>query len=490
VHLKKDLSFAALRRRLSRVFCAMADGRDPEKTRHAIHDAAMSGFAMMYFQEPSLLQFQRSLEDEAHANNLKTLFQVRSIPRDTQMRDVLDEVEPAEIEAAFTLFFRPLQRGKHLERCRVFDKHYVVSIDGGDYFGSEKLHCPGRLTTEKKTIRFAHKIVQPALMKPGVRQVIPLMPEEARNTDGADKQDCEINAGKRLMKKLHKSHPKLSLIIVGDGLYSKQPMIEQIAAHGNRYVLAAKPADHKTLMEWVDEMRLLNEVIRMEFTDRQDRVHVYEWINKMPLNDRKKTLTVNYFEYWMKDGDETVYHNSWITDFVVDDENVEELVRIGRCRWKIENEVFNTLKNQGYRLERNYGHGEKHLSFNFFLLNLLAFFMHQIFELTDSLYMAARKKCGSKQAMWERLRSVLTVLIFDAWEGLLQRILTPMRFLRRRRPAPSFRSTSHPAPSRGRSTPSRFPFLLFTRLLSHKEAAYRHVYVVGPRMTTVRRRPM
>jgi hypothetical protein len=55
--------------------------------------------------------------------------------------------------------------------------------------------------------------------------------------------------------------------------------------------------------------------------------------------------------------------------------------------------------------------------------------MHQVFDLTDSLYMAVRKKCGSKQAMWERLRSVITVLVFDTWEGLLQRILTPMRFL-------------------------------------------------------------
>ena len=33
-----------------------------------------------------------------------------------------------------------------------------------------------------------------------------------------------------------------------------------------------------------------------------------------------------------------------------------------RARWKIENETFNTLKNQGYHFEHNYGHGEQHLS--------------------------------------------------------------------------------------------------------------------------------
>jgi hypothetical protein len=70
------------------------------------------------------------------------------------------------------------------------------------------------------------------------------------------------------------------------------------------------------------------------------------------------------------------YHNSGVTDFAVDEG--KELVRIGRCRWKIENETFNTLKNQGYHIKHKFGHGEKHLSFNFSLLNLLAFFMHQI----------------------------------------------------------------------------------------------------------------
>jgi Transposase DDE domain len=429
VHIKKDLSFTGLRKRLSRVFCGTSDGRDPEKTCHTIHDVMMSGLAMMYFQEPSLLQFQRSLDDEAHTNNLKTLFQVASIPKDSQMRDVIDEIDPEEIGPAFNLFFRPLQRGKHLEKYRVFNKYYVASIDGSEYFGSEAIHCPGCLKAEKKTVRFAHKIVQPALMKPGIRQVIPLVPEEVRNTDGSDKQDCEINAGKRLLVRMHRSHPKLSFIIVGDSLYSKQPMMEEILILGNHYVLVAKPTDHKKLMEWVDEMRLLSEVIHMEFTDRQGLVHVYEWINDVPLNDNKKTLAVNYVEYWIKEGDRTTYHNSWVTDLAIDDDNVEELVRIGRCRWKIENEVFNTLKNQGYHIEHNYGHGKKRLSFNFFLLNLLAFFMHQIFELTDPLYMAVRKKCGSKQAMWERLRSLLTVLIFQDWETLLQRVLTPMRFL-------------------------------------------------------------
>jgi hypothetical protein len=111
------------------------------------------------------------------------------------------------------------------------------------------------------------------------------------------------------------------------------------------------------------------------------------------------------------------------------EQNVAELVKGGRCRWKIENETFNTLKNQGYHIEHNYGHGKHHLSMNFFLLNLLAFFMHQIFELTDDLYQQCRVKRGSRHALWESLRSVIFILIFPAWETLLQRVLRPSEFL-------------------------------------------------------------
>ncbi|OPY69166.1 MAG: hypothetical protein A4E57_01371 [Syntrophorhabdaceae bacterium PtaU1.Bin034] len=221
-----------------------------------------------------------------------------------------------------------------------------------------------------------------------------------------------------------KAHPKLPLIIVADSLYSTQPMIEAISLSGMHYCLTAKPGDHKMLMEWVNEMRQLHEVMHMEYVDRKERTHVYEWINEVPLNGNKNAPPVNYFEYWMRDGERTVYHNSWVSDLPIDDDCVEEMVRIGRSRWTIENEVFNTVKNQGYHIEHNYGHGVKNLSFNFFLLNMLAFFLHQIFELTDRTYQWLRKNLGSKRNLWDHLRMFSHAIVFPDWNDLLLRIAT------------------------------------------------------------------
>lgn len=432
MHIKKHLGFTALRRRLSERFNQLEDKRQNGKVKHTLHDCLMSGFAMMFFQDSSLLQFQRRLEDAAHHNNLRNIFQVQSIPKDTQMRDVIDSIDSKEIEPLFEDLFRVLQRGKHLESYRVMGDYYLISIDGSGYFSSDKISCPCCLWKESKhgKVRYEHQIVQAAMMHPGKRQVIPLAPEAVKNIDGTEKQDCEIEAGKRLINKIRRSHPKLNIIIVADSLYSKQPFIENLIREGMSYILVAKPEDHKKLMELLGKQRELGTVSKIEVRDDKGRLHVYEWINEVPLNGREDAVSVNYFEYWLfnangKEG----FHNSWVTDIPISGQNIEELVRGGRSRWKIENEVFNTLKNQGYEIEHNYGHGNKYLSMNFFLLNLLAFFFHQIFELTDNLYQQCRTKFSSKRNMWECLREVIRILLFPDWETLLKRVIRPMEFL-------------------------------------------------------------
>jgi len=119
------------------------------------------------------------------------------------------------------------------------------------------------------------------------------------------------------------------------------------------------------------------------------------------------------------------YRNSWVTDFQISEHNIVQRVQAGRCRWKIENECFNTLKNQGYSIEHNYVHGKKHLSYNVYLITLLAFYFHQIFELTDGAYQACRVKAGSKRYLWEMFRGTVGFLVMDSWETMMDRYLNP-----------------------------------------------------------------
>ena len=427
MHTKKHLGFDSLREQLSNRLLEIQDHRQAGKVDYSIHDCFMSGFAMMYFQDPSLLAFQRRMQQAMQKSNLQTLFAVKDIPEDTQLRDVLDEVGSANLEEVFRDYFIRLQRGKHLEAYHFLDDKYLITIDGTEYFRSENIHCSQCLQTEDKkgNVSYHHQILQATLVHPTRKHVIPLAPEAVRNTDGQEKQDCEINAGKRILKRMRRNHPKLNKIIVGDGLYSKQPFIEEVKKNRMSFILVAKPTDHKILMEWVEEQRKMGKVQRLETVDERERDHVYEWVNNVPLNGKEETCWVNYFQYNLIVKGKITYRNSWVTDIEVDKDNVKELVKGGRARWKIENEVFNTLKNQGYHIEHNFGHGKKNLSMNFFLLNLLAFFVHQISEWTDRLYQECRKTCSSRKEFWNQFRGPLKLILFDSWEDLLTSFLHP-----------------------------------------------------------------
>jgi hypothetical protein len=405
------------------------------KIQHTMHDVVMSGFAMMYFQDPSILQFQKRLREDQGRDNLSTIFKVETVPEDTQMRKVMDTIDPDQFRPGFKHYLHRLQRGKHLEQYRLFDESYLCVTDGSGYFGSSELSCPGCLKKHHRngTTTYQHQILMSAIAHPDLRQVLPLMPEEIRNTDGSEKQDCEINAGKRFIQKLRQDHPRLKITLGWDGIASKQPMIEAARKAEMNFIFVAKPDDHTIMMEWIGEQKKLGETEKKIITDEKGRNHVYEWINQVPLNGNKDTVLVNFFRYEMIDTNkkgerEVVYRNSWVTDFEVCSVNIVDLVKAGRCRWRIENECFNTLKNQGYCLEHNYGHGKQHLSFNFLLLTLFAFYSHQIAELTDGLYKAVRQKLGSKRHLWETVRAYIKIIVFESMEKLFEFVLTPTVF--------------------------------------------------------------
>ena len=428
MHQKKHLGFNGLIQNLSGSMHQIEDKRQAGKINHSVHDCCMSAFAMMFFQDPSMLEFQTRLEDKHHLNNLKTLFNVGSIPKDTQFREVVDEVPSYYLENVFTDFFRPLQRGKQLDQFRFLDGRYLIPIDGTQQFSSDAINCPcclqKKMTSGK--IIYYHQALCGAIVHPDNRQVIPIAPEPIQRIDGNTKQDCETNAGKRMLDKIRVNHPKLDIIITGDSLYSKQPFVDKLKEKNMSFILMAKPKDHKIMFQWISELKQMNGTERLEFKDFKGRRHIYEWINDVPLNGTKDADNVNYFEYTLINRENKKgYFGTWVTDIPIDGDNIVELVKGARARWKIENENFNTLKNQGYHAEHNFGHGKKNAAYNFFLFILLAFFVHQILELTDPLFQKGRMKFSARKEFWNQLRCTIRFMVFHSWADLLNFLKNP-----------------------------------------------------------------
>jgi len=207
-------------------------------------------------------------------------------------------------------------------------------------------------------------------------------------------------------------------------LSSNAPHIREIEKHGWHYILGVKQGDHTFLFEQVTMAQQNGQTMEFEVADEknQEMTHRFRFLNQVPLNESNQDLLVNFVEYW-EITDVKTRHWCWITDFTITKKNVYQIMRGGRARWKIENETFNTLKNQGYNFEHNYGLGKKNLSVVFAMLMMLAFLVDQVQQLCCPLFRAVWKKLGSKRALWESIRAFLKCFQFDLMEALYKALL-------------------------------------------------------------------
>jgi Transposase DDE domain len=418
--LRKHLSANALLSKLRSGFADLADHRSGDVD-IALSDTLMSAFALFSLKSPSLLAFDK----ERTEDNLQRIYGIKRVPCDTSMREILDPVEPESLRPMFKQVFRQLQRGKALEAMVFVQGHYLLALDGTGYFSSTQIHCASCLEQHHRngTVTYSHQLLGAALIHPEKREVIPLMPEPIVKPDGARKNDCERNAAKRFLTKFRQDHPHLQVIVTEDSLSSNAPHIEMLHDHNVHYLLGVKEGDHAFLFQQVTQAEHAGRVTYYERQDAETGAHHrFRFVSNMPLNASYAALRVNFIECWETINGK-VQHFSWVTDLRVNKGTVYRLMQGARARWRIENETFNTLKNQGYHFEHNFGHGYQHLSVVFAILMMLAFLVDQAQQLCCPLFQAAWAKWGSKRLLWEKMRALFYDYALDSMQHLFETLL-------------------------------------------------------------------
>jgi hypothetical protein len=253
-------------------------------------------------------------------------------------------------------------------------------------------------------------------MHPNLKIVLPLSIEPIIKQDGQTKNDCEENSCKRLLKRIKLAHPKLKLIIVLDGLYATAPIVKLITELNWHYIIVAK--DTQYLFNQFINKSCEKATIVSPKTGKTTQVECFYQSNLI-LNKSNQDVTVNVLEYKeTTEGKSRNYHNIWITDIALNKNTVNAVARGGRCRWHIENETFNTLKNQGYCFEHNFGHGYKNLSTVMAYLMFTAFLIDQVQELTSKAFQKVLAKLKRRLYLWDRFRSLFITVFFDSWQQL------------------------------------------------------------------------
>jgi hypothetical protein len=420
--LNKYVSAPALLHQVRQAFEQIPDPRRYGQ-QFSLPDVLMSGLAVFGLKYPSLLKFDEQRNEPIIRANLKALYGVEQAPCDTQLRAVLDRVDPPALRTPFIRIHQRLYQKNFLDGF-LFLGSLLVSMDGTGQFSSSQVHCPECCVRHHRNgeVGYYHQLLGAVIVHPDQAQVLPLFPEAITHQDGATKNDCESNASKRLLPELRKAFPTWPLRVVEDSLSGNGPHLKLLKELDIGYIISVKPESQESLFSEVQHRMTKGETQEFEELGTDGILRGYRWINQIPLNKSHPDMLVNFLDYWeIRDGKE---HNfSWITEVHLTADVVPLVMKGGRCRWKIENQTFNTLKTQDYEFEHNYGHGQQHLATVLAMLMMLAFLIDQVQEYGCAFFQAARRRFHSRTSLWIKIKGIFTEWFIESWERLWRAII-------------------------------------------------------------------
>lgn len=409
---------------LQEQFSNISDHRSSLNQKIALKDVLLSGFALFSLKDSSLLEYIHQYK--TRRSNLKTVYGIQKCPSDTAMRQILDEVEPSQLQELPSRYIQLLDeegclspfelKGEHLSN------HLLIPLDGTQYYCSKKVGCPCCLTKKHKdgTMTYHHNALSGVIVHPDRSEVLVVATEDIQIQDGHTKNDHELQAAIRLMPLIRRGIGDRKAILGGDSLFANAPFIRLAHSFNFNFLLSIKEGYQGYPFIQFNELSKAQKTIKYSTKDKKYQYH-YEFVNNLCLNGQNQDIEVNFMRFQqidLRSGE--ILTMTWITDIPITTQNCSIIVKAGRARWKIENETFNTLKNQGYQYEHNFGHGKKHLAQNFAQLMFLAFLFDQIQQLLDKLFTKALNICATKKLLWLRIRQIFDLMPVNDMETIFK----------------------------------------------------------------------
>lgn len=411
---------------------------------YRLRDLLMLALSMFVFKYPSLYQFLHDINREAEGHlspaaaaqrqrawaNIARLFGVAIQPQDVTLRRRLDEVKTIHLAVIFRLLGQWLQQQPLWSDFQTPQGNVLLALDGTGIFSSSKVHCQRcgvkHHREGKKT--YYHQMVAVAAVHPRQSVALPLEAEAVSYVAGSRQQDGELAAAKRLLPRLREAYPQTPFCVLGDALYSTGPMVQLLLSLAMDFMLVVKPGQgtrprlyRYEAVAGYEEARWLRPS-RLEASKeraKRDRGTLrYRILRARSLNATHPDLKVTVIQGERVRNRQVQVVGEWVTNLSVTPANVAALVRDARQRWQIENEVFQTMKDQkGLNFEHNFGHGKAHLCDNLGMLMFLAALADQLSYLTCPLFREVRGLSTTWARLWERQRIYLCDRSVSGWTG-------------------------------------------------------------------------
>lgn len=328
---------------------------------------------MVLFKNVFCIESMSSMTESFNKNecilNIKKILncdKLDELPHYDTINNFLKRLSIEELEAIRDYMISEMIKKRTFENFRLQDKYWCIAIDATHLYNFNKKHCEHCLKKEyknkdgkvTKTVYY-HSVLEAKLIIGNIAFSIMTEFIENENED-VEKQDCEINAFKRLEVKLKKRYPRLKICILGDSLYPCEPVFEICDKNNWNFILRFKDGRIKTVAE---EFHALKDF------DGINSENII-WVNGIDYNDRKLNLI---------EEEDNKRKFVFVTNILISKKNASNIVKAGRNRWKIENQGFNNQKNIKYKI----GHVnciDYNSMKNHYLITQIADIIRQIFE--------------------------------------------------------------------------------------------------------------
>ena len=403
----------------AQLFGSLTDRRDPARLTYPLWTLMTTGVLMFLFRLGARRQIAFKLrENGPSADKYQMLFQAPECPHGDTLNYTFARSEVAEVQDVVSTMTATLIRRKLLYRERLLDRYYLVAVDGTGFLTYAERHCSQCLTrTHHGHTTYYHPVLEAKLVTPS-GWAFSLITEFIENPgEHPTKQDCELKAFYRLMRRLKASFPRLSICLALDGLYAGGPTFSLCERYQWKYIVVLQEADipyinsEFAVLSELEPSQHLRFETGVQFAIKQD----LRWVNDIAYVDSDNTEhTVAVIQCLetkpTKEQPDKTTRFKWVTNFTVTPKNVIALANQGgRLRWKIENEGFNVQKNGGYALEHRYTE-DPVASKIFYLLLQIAHLLAQLIQRGSLFRRAFPKGVGSAKNIAFRL--------LEAWRNL------------------------------------------------------------------------
>ncbi|MDR1872972.1 MAG: transposase family protein [Deltaproteobacteria bacterium] len=436
--MKWNFASRLLNNNIMSVFSSIPDIRVGKNISYPLQVALLYALAMFFTKSQSFNNFANTMMDGAIPfNNLSKIFQMercfkfikkwgmktKHVITPNTVRNMLDGIDTTYLDKLLQqmsdLIIKSTDK-KVLKNFRSFNGKTVIALDGSGIFASKNINCIFCCTkkhngnTDNPTIEYNEHVLAAVIVSHELKTVVTCGMEFIRNSAVFKKQDCEINAAKRLIPRLLEKIDPKEVILLGDDIYAHDPLIKMLEQYpGLSYIFTCKEKSHKHLYSYKNGMKLPTIIKENQLKGKHGgkEILTYSYMKNIDIKyDKGQVVKTNLVELEQKivqGNKETISHFAFITNIVPTKQNVIDIVECGKDRWNIENGEFNVMKNQGYNLEHNFGHGKINLGTVMVYLLAIAFNMHVLANIFDQQWITAQAKFGTTKAFFEVFRSIL-----------------------------------------------------------------------------------